>query len=206
MSRYANEIELLQASLARVGEGNLSSLTDGSAEAKIAAANYEGVVGDMLERHAWTWATKTADLTLIGESDNNAWAYEYALPSDCINIRFVTREGVQIGAGEWTLEGNRVLVPVEADYQVTYTYRAPESAWPYNFGEAVVTRMQAVFLEGLLERPQDARLKERDAEAKLNRAILRDRRQSPAANPYRASLTDAWIGWRPQNYRRATGG
>lgn len=206
MPRFANDIEVIQAALHRVGEASISSLTDGSASALVAAANYEGIVGDFLERHAWTWATKTATLTVIGESDNNAWGYEYALPDDLINLRFLTLEGIQIGEGQWTLQGEKILVQAEGDYQATYTYRAPVSAWSFNFGEAVVTRLQAVFLEGLLDRWQDARLKEKDADAKFLKAMVRDKRQAPGTRAYRASLAQRWTNWRGPDYRRATGG
>lgn len=194
MPRYANAIEVIQAALHRVGEASISSLTDGSAAASVANANYEGVVGDLLERHAWTWATKTADLTLIGESDNASWGYEYALPDDCINLRFVTHQGLPIGEGHWTLQGDKVLVHSESEYQATYTWRATESVWPYNFGEAIVTRLQALFLGGLLDRWQEARLIEKDAEAKIMRAMTRDKRQAPATRAQRSDLPDIWRG------------
>lgn len=192
MPRYANDIEVIQAALHRVGEASISSLTDGSAASQIANANYEGIVGDLLERHAWSWATTTADLTLIGESDNAAWGYEYALPDDYINLRFITRAGMQIGEGDWALQGDRVLVNAEAEYQATYTYRAPVARWSYKFGEALVVRLQALFLGGLLDRWQDARLIEKDGEQKLMRAMTADKRQSPATRAYRTTLTDRW--------------
>jgi len=192
MPRYANDIEVVQAACLRVGESAPTSLTDGSAISSVVNANLEGVVGDLLERHAWTWATKTADLTLIGESDNAAWGYEYALPDDCINVRFITRSGVTIGEGDWTLQGDRVLVLAEGEYQATYTYRAPVARWSYNFGEAVVTRIQALLLGGLLDGWSEARLIEKDSEVKIQRAIVRDKRQSPAPRAYRATLTGRW--------------
>lgn len=196
MPRYANDIEVIQAALHRVGEASISSLTDGSAASQIANANYEGIVGDLLERHAWSWATRTADLTLIGESDNAAWGYEYALPDDYINLRFITRAGIQIGEGDWALQGDRVLVNAEGEYQATYTYRAPVASWSYKFGEALVVRLQALFLGGLLDRWQDARLIEKDGEQKLMRAMAADRRQSPSTRPYRTTLPDRWANRR----------
>ena len=69
--------------------------------------------------------------------------------------------------------------------------------WPGDFSEAVVVRMQALFLEALCDKPQDARLKTRDADMLMRDAIIRDKRQEPGVNIEFVPLAEAWRGSRP---------
>jgi len=116
-----------------------------------------------------------------------------------LNIREVVFKGGRtLESGEWDLQDGYLLTYLGDgnELQIEATYRALESRWPADFAEAVVIRMQAVFLEGLVDKWQDARLKEKDAEAKLQRAIARDKRQTPARRVERTKLADVWRGWR----------
>lgn len=200
-SPYATTIEVVQAALHRVGEQTISSLTDGSPAAQIATSNYEGIVSDYLTRHAWTFATKTVDLTYVGTVENLPFGYDYSWPSTVLNIREIRLDGRELESGEFEIEDGRVLTYVQdADLKASVTYRAPENKWPGDFSEAVVVRLQALFLEGLVDKWQDARLKERDAESKMLRAISRDKRQQPAKRAERNKLADRWRGLRSRSY------
>lgn len=197
---YASEIEVVQAALHRVGEATIASLSDGSLPAQIAASNYEGVVSDYLTRHAWTFATKTVDLTYVGTTDDLPWRHLFTAPATTLNIRQVRRAGRTLESGEFDLQDGKVLVMCDDPLKASVTFRALEGAWSPDFAEAVVIRLQAVFLEGLVDKWQDARLKERDAEGKLLRAIVRDKRQAPARRVERTKLADVWRGWRTPGY------
>lgn len=199
-SPYATNIEVVQAALHRVGDSTISSLTDGSSGAQIAASNYEGIVASYLTMHAWTFATKTVNLTYVGEIDNDPYQHEFSWPTTVLNIRELRLDGRTLESGEFDIEDGRVLVFTDGALKASVTYRALENKWPADFSEAVVVRLQAVFLEGLVDRWQDARLKERDAEKKMLMAITRDKRQRPAGRVERVKLADRWRGWRGQSY------
>ena len=200
-SPYATTIEVVQAALHRVGEQTIASLVDGSPAAQIATSNYEGIVSDYLTRHAWTFATKTVDLTYVGAIDNLPFGFEYSWPTTVLNIREIRLDGRTLESGECEIEDGRVLTFVENEpLQASVTYRAPENKWPGDFSEAVVVRLQALFLEGLVDKWQDARLKEKDAESKMLRAISRDKRQRPAQRVERAKLAERWRGLRTRSY------
>lgn len=199
-SPYATNIEVVQAALHRVGEQTIASLNDGSPAAQIAASNYEGIVSDYLCRHAWTFATKTVDMTYVGTLDNDPWQHQFSWPTTVLNIRELRLEGRTLESGEFDIEDARVLVLTDGALKASVTYRAPENKWPADFSEVVVVRLQAIFLEGLVDKWQDARLKEKDAEAKMLRAITRDKRQRPAQRAERNKLADRWRGWRGRSY------
>jgi hypothetical protein len=199
---YATPVQVVQAALHRVGEASISSLNDGSVAASIANSNYEGIVGDYLTRHAWTFATKTVSLAYVGESEDSPWAYEWTWTDDVLNFRTVRMAGRTLESGEFEIQDGKLLTfyGAEAELVASVTYRAIESTWPGDFSEAVVVRMQALFLEGLIDKWQDARLKEKDCEAKILRAIVRDKRQVPAKRVERTKLTDMWRGRRTPAY------
>lgn len=208
MSAFATPIEVVQAALHRIGEDEIVSLVDGSSAAKVATSNYEGIVRAYFARHAWTFATRTLDLTYQGEVELAGWGSAYQWPAEVMNIRYVvyapnaaqtTPAGRRLRSGDYTIEDGRILTRFEEEVplQVVATVRADEGDWSADFAEAVVTRLQALFLESLCDKPQDARLKERDAEAKIRDAIVRDKRQNPGVSFEVSPLTEAWRGARP---------
>lgn len=196
MSQYAAPIEVLQAALGRIGE-QIVSLDDGSAPALVAAANYEGIVRAMLTKHAWLFATRTDNLTFQETIELGPWTSAFVYPTDVINIRYVMISGCRLERGDYEIQGNRILTRAgqTAELQAVVTFRAGEELWPDDVAEAIVVRMQALFLEALLDRWQDARLKQKDAEAAMQMAIVRDKRQQPGARGDNAPLAQTWRGW-----------
>ena len=195
MPAYAQPIEVVQAALHRNGEDSISTLDEDSSAAQVAASNYEGIVRAYFARHAWTFAKRTLDLTYQSAVELGPWKHAYVWPAEVMNIRWVMREGVRLRSDEYAIESGRLLTVTDGDLQIVATVRAEEGDWPGDFSEAVVTRMQALFLESLCDKPQDGRLKERDAEQKMRDAIVRDKRQEPGVNAQAVPLAEAWRGY-----------
>jgi hypothetical protein len=197
MSAFAAPIEVVQAALHRVGEESISSMDEGSAAALVAASNYEGIVRAQLKRHAWTFATDTVNLTHQAEVELGLWTHAYVYPASVINIRWVMLGGVKQRSGDWTLQKRRVLTRLDdAGYQAVVTTRATESEWSDDFAEAMVVRLQGLFLESLCDKPQDGRPKIKDAEALFRIAIVVDKRQTPGEATIEGDLQLAWRGGR----------
>lgn len=198
MSNYAAPIEVVQAALHRIGEDTITDLGDGSAAALVATSNYEGIVRAMLAKHAWSFATATTNLTLQETIAEGLWAKAYTFEDPTlINLRWVMDAGRRLRVGEYVFQGGRVLtLSALTTPQAVITTRASEGDWPDDFAEAVVVRVQALFLEGLLDRWQDARLKQKDAEYLMLQAMLRDKRQSPPVTVDRNELAETWRGGR----------
>lgn len=199
MPAYAAPIEVVQAALHRIGEEGITDMSEDSSAARIATSNYEGIVRGYFARHAWTFAKQTLDLTHSATVELGTWTDAYTWPGTVLNIRAVMRDdGYRLRAGEYAIESGRVLTLDDEDLQILATVRAPEADWPGDFSEAVVTRMQALFLESLCDKYQDARLAKRDAEALIVSAIVRDKRQEPGVDAEFAPLAEARMGRRPR--------
>ena len=209
MPAYAAPIELIQAALHRIGEEEIASLDDDSSAARIAASNYEGIVQAMFARHAWTFARKTVDLIyqeeLHTDSTTRAWRYAWQIPVETTTLSQVLWKGHRLRSGEYDIQEGRVLTCNRFSpegLQALVTFRPDEGEWPGDVCEAIVVRLQALYLESLCDKPQDARLLKRDAEALLRDAITRDRRQTPLINTEFAPLAEAWRGFRsPRPFR-----
>ena len=65
---------------------------DDSVEANLAAQFYPLVRDELLESHAWTFATKRIELSAI-ESTREDFAYAYAMPADCLKARKLMSDG-----------------------------------------------------------------------------------------------------------------
>lgn len=203
MPAYATPIEVVQAALHRIGEEEISTLDEDSSAARVAASNYEGIVRSVFARHAWTFARKTLDLTYQEEVELGPWRHAWVWDSEVQNISAVYVEGRRLRAGDYAVQVGRVLTRCRFEdetVQILATVRADESDWPGDVSEAVVVRMQALFLEALCDKPQDARLLKRDAEALLRDAIIRDKRQEPGLEAEFVPLAEAWTG---RGYRRS---
>lgn len=196
MSAYASQIEVVQAALHRIGEEEITSLDDNSSGARVAASNYEGIVRSFFARHAWTFAKQTLELTYQGVVELGPYTHAHVWPAEVMNIRYIMQDGVRLRSGEYAIESGRVLTRSSTALQVVATVRAEEADWPGDFAEAVVVRMQALFLESLCDKPQDARLKTRDADVLMRDAIIRDKRQEPGVSVEFVPLAEAWRGSR----------
>lgn len=205
MPAFAAPIEVTQAALHRIGEEELQSLDDNASAARVHLSNYEGIVRAYFARHAWTFATKTLPLTRQGTVALGAWDAAYLWPSEIMNIRWVQYAesasnpglgGRRLRTDEYVIEDGRILTRGEYALQVVATVRAPESAWPGDFAEAVVTRLQGLYLEALCDKPQDGRIAKRDAELMIRDAIVRDKRQNPGVSFVVVPLAEAWRGRR----------
>lgn len=192
MSAFAAPIEVVQAALHRCGEESLASLDDDAAAALVVSSNYEGIVRSQLQKHAWTFATQTVDLTYQSVIDLGTFEHAYVWPAQVINVRYVMREGRILGNGEYAIESGRILTVFKEDYQAVTTYRVNEGDWADDFAEAIVVRLQGLFLESLCDKWQDGRLKIKDSRDLISEAMVRDKRQAPGIKFNSSQLADAW--------------
>lgn len=194
MSAFSAPIEVIQAALHRIGEEELASLDGDDSAARVANSNYEGIVRSFFARHAWTFARQTLNLTRQADVSLGTFKFAWVWPAEVLNISTVMNNGFRLRAGEYSIQDGRVLTV--ADYpkglQILATVRAPEAEWPGDFSEAIVVRMQGLFLEALCDKPQDGRLMKRDADVLMRDAIVRDKRQEPGVNHEFVPLAEAW--------------
>lgn len=90
-----SQIDLCNRALRRLGtQSIITSLSDGSTEADTCSDLYDDVLGSLLQAprcsayptYTWQWCRRIAS-GVSSASTNPRWAYEYALPSDCLRVQ-----------------------------------------------------------------------------------------------------------------------
>lgn len=173
MTVFAAPINVKNAALTGIGAKPLQSETATTAEARVLASHYELIVQEALTKHAYHWAKKKALLVKKTETPEGLWTY--ALPPDCLNIRYITYRDNVVDVTE-TDEGEPIL-PENDELYIHYTWRVPEARWPADFADGIVKKLQAALKRGLLGDDNAAEGLDEIAELKLRRGMVRDKRQ-----------------------------
>ncbi len=82
----ANEIEICNLALTRVGANTIAAFTDPTQEATICNSLYAFARDNVFRDHDWAFASKPLALTLLTET-HPEWDYVYAYPGDCMAAR-----------------------------------------------------------------------------------------------------------------------
>lgn len=185
----AENITIINAALSRTGNNQITSLTDGSTEAEIMAANYEEVVLEELDEYFWSFATKEKALNKLVWTSTNEWAYRYQAPSDILAIKRVFQNGLPV-----KYERNGSYIYCDADntnnpVYMEYVVRISEENWPPKFRAAIIKRLEALCLRALNEDYDKADTRENNAEIGVRRARNRDANNKSPRRPKSYRLT-----------------
>ena len=123
-----SNVHLATEALVLLGDEPISSFTDGTAGATIAANLYETSYLSMLTNHRWRFATKQAKLSRLTAKPIQEWQYQFQLPSDCIYL-------IRTDAKDYQIYEDKVLCN-QQELRVDYMFRVDESALPDYFSKA----------------------------------------------------------------------
>lgn len=155
------EAGICNTALLRVGQQQgITSLGDNSPQGKACNKLWDIARDATLEAFAWPFAMRRRALKAITDGERGAWAYAYALPTDCIAARHldVADEDNPLGAyntnpGEseqlvFRLEGDStygvVLLTNVENAVLVYTAKVTEPArWSPMFRDAMAFRIAA---------------------------------------------------------------
>jgi len=137
----ATVVDIANLALSHIGEGTtVSNLTppDATPAARHCARFYPIARDELLEQHAWTFATARQPLALLALTVAG-WDYVYEAPSDMIRALEVYELGGNPNLDtpikfdvETQTDGTRVIVTNQADAELRYIFRAvvPERFTP----------------------------------------------------------------------------
>jgi hypothetical protein len=191
------DLSLINAALTRTGNEPISSLTDGSAAAQIANANYEKVVLSELSRSRFKLPTKFEQLSLIDEAEEGEppteWEFGYSLPTDLVKIRTLKVDGEPINYEQL---GRIVFCNYGSSDEVMchYLWRLPEAWFAPEFAEGIIRRMEAIFLRGIGERYDEAQARDAAADEQLAFARSSDSQGQTPRDPVLTPTLNARAG------------
>lgn len=183
------ELDLINAALIATGNSPITSLEDGSAEAAVAASNYERVLGAELA-HPWTWTHTTRALNRVDGTLTTAWLYAYQVP-DGVEV-----ERIEVGGRlvAWEAMSDLILCNAEDSVTAIGRWRPPVRNWPADFKNALIIRLEALFLRALGEAYAKAKDRDNDGDLAFRMARHADAKKRSPRRPVTSLLIAARHG------------
>lgn len=173
-------IDLCSQALVRLGAEPVSSFDEGTAEADVADALYAGVRDECLSAHPWSFATGQAVLERLTAVPVADYAYAYALPTDLLRVISAGDGADDAARGRgivYRIHEGRLHTDAET-VNLTYIFRADESAWPAFFGHVVVQKLVEAFAVPITDSTTAAEAAAKVAEIALRQAKSLDSQQA----------------------------
>ena len=148
-------IDICARALIMVGAAPITSFSDGSTEATVAANLYEDTVRDLMTRHRWRFCTGQSQLSRLVEAPKDKWDAAYQLPSDLLVLNSVRVNDFSIYYDRYQ---NLVYCNASENDEVIadYTFRADEDLWPPYFIMAVELALAELFAYSVANQVQTA--------------------------------------------------
>jgi hypothetical protein len=141
---------------------------DSIAAANAASILYQPIYLAILRQNDWDFARKTAPLAIAAGSAAQPWAYQYAYPADCIQLRQVAPAAAAIidpndpHPVRWAVAGEivKVILSNQSGAVGIYTVDVQDpTLWDWGFAEAMVRALASSLALTLAGRPDFAREK-----------------------------------------------
>ncbi len=119
-------LQIYNLALMAVGAAPLLTVADVSVQADVVRAWYPFCRDALLREHPWNFAEKRTTLTpVVGTTPTMDFARFFDLPSDCLKLRRLSDEAVDI---PYRVEGRRIACD-EGSISILYTYRITDTTY-----------------------------------------------------------------------------
>jgi hypothetical protein len=136
----ASQISICNKALLRVGQAPIQSINEQSTEAAYCRQFFDDARKATLRGHAWSFATKVAQLAELSEETSYRYEHVYQKPADCLRVIEVLPDG--------TVYPDYEKVEFEALGQTIQTDES--TAWlKYVYNETDTARFDDLFVEAL---------------------------------------------------------
>lgn len=160
----ASEAEVCNLALLLVGQTQfIDDLSDPTPEGEACDQAYEKCRDSVLQEHAWSFATRRAELNLVADGERGGWAYAYTLPADCLAPRWLDvgienpseSEKVPMKLEDDATTNAKVLLTNQADAILVYTRTVTETGkFSPLFVEALAAKIAVYLAAGLVKKPR----------------------------------------------------
>ena len=106
----ASEVQICNLALAKVGDEQITSLTENSKAARLCNLVYEPMRDTTLRSHPWNFAIQRVELAASTETPSYEYNAQFALPSDFLRLLGTN----MLDAAKFTVEGNLLLCNASA--------------------------------------------------------------------------------------------
>lgn len=186
----ADKLSIISDCLLLKGQSIPTTEDDGSKEWNVCSAAYEQAVGHLVQEHNWGFATETDVVARVGDSADENYNDEYALPGDMLHLVWVRQGGLPL---DWRMVRNKIQVSAdtESDLVVKYVARPEPDAWPPMFASALKEHIFAAIEMGLKHDTKMAMAHREAADEMIGRARSRTDQQEPKRSVFVSSYRTA---------------
>lgn len=133
------ETSICNSALLKLGADRITSLSEGSKQAKLCNEQYAKMRDEVLTQHPWNFALKRAAIAADVSAPEWGYAYKYSLPADCLRVHRMESPDM-----EYKVEGRYVLTDEGAPLNILYIAQITDTAqFTPLFAEAVSCRLAA---------------------------------------------------------------
>lgn len=133
----AGQLSIINVALSRIGANELTSLSDGTAEQKLAVNLWDIARRATLRDHTWNFATADVELNQLFGYVSFEYKYAYQLPSDCVRLLQV------YGNPVYKVQGRQILTNQNAA-KIKYIRDVVDpSEWDPSFDDVMAQRLAA---------------------------------------------------------------
>lgn len=112
----ANQVEIANSALTKVGAPHIMSLGDDTAPARIIKNRIANSIRYVLRRHPWNSSSKRAELAALVDTPLYQYSFQYQLPSDYVRLIRFYPEDI-----DFVIQGDKILSN-EGIIRMTYVY------------------------------------------------------------------------------------
>ncbi|MEO0391675.1 MAG: hypothetical protein AAF213_00355 [Pseudomonadota bacterium] len=182
-------VDIASRALMRLGAASINGFDDGSSEAELAGALYDTARDALLSAHPWSFATVQTALSLLVDAPVADFSQAFQLPHDFLRALSAGQAGRGRGV-RYRIIGQQLHSDTDS-INLTYIYRADETAIPPFFDQALIARLAAELCIPITENSSRADLMFRLAEDEFRRAKSIDAQQDTPTRFEDFSLIEA---------------
>lgn len=134
-------LQICSNAMVLIGADTVIDFDDGTNEAQVAAALYEGTVRAVLTEHRWSFAVTQGQASQLVAAPSNRFSKQYELPAPVLSIDKITPDYI-----DYELFANRkIYTNFDGALWVEGVYRVDETVFPGYFTEYLEYRLAAKF-------------------------------------------------------------
>jgi hypothetical protein len=187
MTLSISETSVCNVALVELGQDPVSSLSQDTKNARLCNAVFGICRNEVLEGHAWSFATKTVELASIDGSDDvmGEWTYLYQKPADLLKI---------LRGEDWKQEfeiRDAYLMANDEPLKIKYIFECTNTGlWSASFAQCLSKRIKASIAYAVTRSTTVAEKASADYVMSLKEARYNDAHKRSPENPVLDSFID----------------
>lgn len=139
----SSQVQLCNLALSRLGANTITSLTDGTTEAKLCNTFFDDLVEEVIAEGSWPSTIRRTSLAATTTTPSFDFTYQYQLPVDPKALKILNINESYPNAITYVIEGDKLLCD-ESSVKIRYVAKITDtSEWDVYLKRAFVSRLSS---------------------------------------------------------------